>query len=159
MPVVALQSSPNIHPECERLLAVGCWTRDPAVLPLTAAMRTLVKVGEELRDLSAQRPAIDRLLADEIGSLMWDVAETGRVNVWHRELRATGIVSQICTELDSLRARWIAARLSSEGLSPTAPEIGPWYERLQALEDEAPTVTELWGDVVRNPAATKQDAP
>jgi hypothetical protein len=137
---------PDVHPESARLLAVECWTRDPAVAALIDAAHALMPIGERLRDLSARRPSIDRLIADEIGGLVWEPIETARVNVWRREPRVSGIISLMWTELESLRARWIAARLRSEGLSPTTPDIGPWYERLHALEEEAPTVAVLWSN-------------
>ena len=57
-----------------------------------------------------------------------------------------GVISTIWTELECLRARWIAARLRSEGFSSTAQDVGPWYDRLQALEEQAPTVAVLWSD-------------
>jgi hypothetical protein len=128
------------------LLAVDCWTRDPAVAALIDAARALIPIGERLRDLCAQRPSVDRLIADEIGALVWETIETGRVNIWQREPRASGVIGTIWTELESLRARWIAARLRSEGLSPAAQDVAPWYDRLQALEDEAPTVAVLWSN-------------
>jgi hypothetical protein len=103
-------------------------------------------IGESMRDLSARRPSIDRLIADEIGSFVWETAETARVNVWRREPRVSGIISVIWTELENLRARWIAARLRFEDLSPAAPDVEPWYERFQALEESAPTVTALWNN-------------
>ncbi|HEX7850572.1 MAG TPA: hypothetical protein VF485_12660 [Sphingomonas sp.] len=143
---VALQSSPDAHPETARLLALDCWTCDPAVAALVDAAHDLMPIGERLRDLSTGRPSIDRLIADEIGGLVWEPVETARVNVWRREPRVSGIISLIWTELESLRARWISARLRSEGLSPTAPDVGPWYERLCALEVEAPTVAVLWSN-------------
>lgn len=62
------------------------------------------------------------------------------------ERRASGVISTIWTELECLRARWIAARLRSEGFSSTAQDVGPWYDRLQALEEQAPTVAVLWSD-------------
>ena len=96
--------------------------------------------------MSARRPSIDRLIADEIGAVVWEVAETGRVNVWRRAPRPSGLISLIWTELESVRSRWIATRLRLEGLSPAKPDIAPWYERLQALEAEAPTVAALWSD-------------
>jgi hypothetical protein len=127
-----------------RLLAIDCWTGDPAVAALIDAARALIPIAERLRDLCTQRPSIDRLIADEIGALVWETIETGRVNVWQREPRASGVIGAIWTELESLRARWIAARLRSEGLSPAAQDIGPWYDRLQVLELEAPAVAVLW---------------
>jgi hypothetical protein len=128
------------------LLAVDCWTHDPAVAALIDAAHALIPIGEALRDLSARRPSIDRLIADEIGAVVWEAAETGRVNVWRRAQRPSGLISLIWTELESVRSRWIATRLRFEGLSPTAPDIAPWYERLQALEVEAPTVAILWNN-------------
>jgi hypothetical protein len=144
VPLAVSQPAPAARPEDMRLLATDCWTKDTAVASLIAAARALVAVGTDLRELSAQRPPIDRLIGDEVGSLWWDSVPTGRINHWRRELRATGIVGQICTELENLRSRWIAARLSSEGLRSTTPEIGPWYERFQLLEEQAPTVADLW---------------
>jgi len=129
-----------------RLLAVDCWTRDPAVAALIDAARALIPIAERLRDLCTRRPSVDRLIADEIGALVWETIETRRVNVWQREPRASGVIGAIWIELESLRTRWIAARLQSEGLSPGAQEIGPWYDRLQALEEEAPTVAVLWSN-------------
>jgi len=142
----ALQPLSDVHPESVRLLAVDCWTHDPAVAALIDAVHALIPVGEKLRDLSARRPSIDRLIADEIGAIVWEATETGRVNVWRRVPRPSGLISLIWTELENLRSRWIATRLRLEGLSPTAPDIAPWYERLQALEAEAPTVATLWSD-------------
>jgi hypothetical protein len=133
-----------------RLLAIDCWTSDPAVAALIDAARALIPIAERLRDLCIQRPSIDRLIADEIGAFVWETIETGRVNVWQREPRASGVVAAIWTELESLRARWIATRLRSEGLSPAAQDIGPWYDRLQALEEKAPAVAVLWSN---SPAA------
>ncbi len=146
MSTAALQSLSGVHPESVRLLAVDCWTHDPAVAALIGAAHALMPIGEALRDLSVRRPSIDRLIADEIGAVVWDAAETGRVNVWRRVPRPSGLISLIWTELESLRSRWIATRLRLEGFSPTAPDIAPWYERLQALEAEAPTVAALWSD-------------
>ena len=147
-----LQSSPDPHPESARLLAVDCWTRDPAVVALIDAAHALIPIGEALRDLSARRPSIDRLIADEIGSVVWEAAETGRVNVWRRTPRPSGLLSLIWTELECLRSRWIATRVRLEGLSPTAPDIAPWYERSQALETVAPTVAALWSaDATQRP--------
>ena len=146
MPPAAFQPSPDLHPESARLLGVDCWTRDPAVAALIEAARALIPIAERLRDLCATRPSIDRLIADEIGALFWEAIETGRINVWQRESRASGIIGAIWTELESLRARWIAARLRSEGLSPAAQDVGPWYDRLQALEEEAPAVAVLWSN-------------
>jgi len=142
----ALQPSSDVHPESMRLLAIDCWTGDPAVAALIDAARALIPIAERLRDLCTQRPSIDRLIADEIGALVWETIETGRVNVWQREPRASGAVAAIWTELESLRARWIAARLRSEGFSPATQDVGPWYDRLQALEEEAPTVVVLWSN-------------
>lgn len=99
-----------------------------------------------MRDLCSRRPSIDRLIADEIGALVWEAVETGRINLWRREARTSGVIGAIWTELENLRGRWIAARLQSEGLFSTDQDIGPWYDRLQALEDEAPTVTMLWSN-------------
>lgn len=141
-----LQSPSDSHPESVRLLSVNCWTLDPAVAVLIDAAHGLVPIGEKLRDLSVRRPSIDRLIADDIGAVVWEAAETGRVNVWRRAPRPSGLISLIWTELESLRSRWIATRLRFEGFSPTASDILPWYERLQALEAEAPTVAILWGD-------------
>lgn len=146
MPPAALQPSPDRHPESARLLEVDCWTGDPAVTALIDAARALVPIAERLRDLCTWRPSVDRLIADEIGSLVWEASETGRVNVCRREARASGVISTIWTELECLRARWIAARLRSEGFSSTAQDVGPWYDRLQALEEQAPTVAVLWSD-------------
>ncbi len=146
MPSAALQPSPDLHPENVRLLAIDCWTGDPAVAALIDAARALIPIAERLRDLCTQRPSVDRLIADEIGALVWEPIETGRINVWQREPRASGVVGAIWTELESLRTRWIAARLRSEGLSPAAQDIGPWYDRLQALEEEAPAVGVLWSN-------------
>jgi hypothetical protein len=134
------------HPESVRLLAVDCWTHDPAVVALIDAAHALIPVGEKLRDLSARRPSIDRLIADEIGAVVWEATETGCVNVWRRAPRPSGLISLIWTELESVRSRWIATRLRREGLSSTAPDIAQWYDRLQALEAEAPTVAALWSD-------------
>lgn len=144
MSIAALQPLSRSQSETERLAAVGCWTDDPAIAPLMTAIRALIPVGEMLRELSAQRPSVDRLVSDEIGSLMRVVVETGRVHVWQCELRPTGIIAQIWTELDALRRRWITARLHAEGLESRMTEVGPWYDRLQELEDQAPTVTDLW---------------
>ena len=152
MSTAALQSSSDQHPESVRLLAVDCWTHDPAVAALIGAAHALIPIGEKLRDLSAQRPSIDRLIADEIGTVVWEATETGRVNVWRRTPRPSGLISLIWTELEGVRSRWIATRLRLEGLSPTAPDIAPWYDRLQALEAEAPTVVVLWsGDATQRP--------
>lgn len=152
MSTATLQSSPEPHPESIRLLAVDCWSLDPAVAALVDAAHALIPIGEKLRDLSARRPSIDRLIADDIGAVVWEATETGRVNVWRRAPRPSGLISLIWTELESLRSRWIATRLRLEGLSPTAPDIVPWYERLQALEDEAPTVAALWmNDAIERP--------
>ena len=155
MPPADLQPSPDLHPESARLLAVDCWTCDPAVAALIDAARALIPIGETLRSLSTWRPSIDRLIADEIGALVWETTETGRVNVWQREPRASGVLGAIWTELESLRARWIAARLRSEGLSPAAQDIGPWYDRLQTLEEDAPTVAVLWSKSPDRVAAVK----
>ncbi|HWU74581.1 MAG TPA: hypothetical protein VN137_13930 [Sphingomonas sp.] len=146
MPSAALQPSPDLHPESVRLLAVDCWTHDPAVAALIDAARALIPIAEMLRDLCTTRPSIDRLIADEVGALFWEAIETGWVNVWQREPRASGVIGAIWTELESLRARWIAARLRSEGFSPAARDVEPWYDRLQALEEEAPTVAMLWSN-------------
>ena len=152
MSTATLQSSSDPHPESVRLLAVDCWSRDPAVAALIDAAHALIPIAEALRDLSARRPSIDRLIADEIGAIVWEATETARVNVRRRAPRPSGVVSLIWTELESLRSRWIATRLQLEGLSPTAPDIAPWYERLQALEAEAPTVVALWShDATRRP--------
>jgi hypothetical protein len=105
-----------------------------------------------MRTLSADRPAIDRLIADEIGTLQGVAAETGRINVWRRAYRPTGAIALIWSELDALRHRWIAARLAAEGLDPAAPDIAPWYDRLQQLEDTAPTLAEWWtGQLSQDP--------
>lgn len=146
LPPVAVQPSPDRHPESARLLAVDCWARDPAVAALIDAAHALIPISERLRDLCIRRPSIDRLIADEIGALVWETTETGRVNVWQQEPRASGVIGTIWTELESLRARWIAGRLRSEGFSPAAQDIGPWYDRLRALEEEAPTVAVLWSN-------------
>lgn len=146
MPPAAVQPSPDLHPESARLLAVDCWTRDPAVAVLIDAAQALIPIGERLRDWCTRRPSIDRLIADEIGGLVWETIETGRINVWRREPRASGVVGAIWTELESLRARWIAVRLRSEGFSPAAQHVEPWYDRLQALEEETPTVAGLWSN-------------
>jgi hypothetical protein len=138
-----------------RLLAIDCWTGDPAVAALIDAARALIPIAERLRDLCTQRPSIDRLIADEIGALVWETIETGRVNVWQREPRASGVVGAIWTELESLRMRWITARLQFEGLSPAAQDIGPWYDRLQTLEQEAPAVAVLWSNSPSRVAAVK----
>lgn len=150
MPPAALQSFPDCHPESVRLLAFGCWTGDLAVAALIDAARALIPIAERLRDLCTQRPSLDRMIADEIGALIWETIETGWINVWQREPRASGVIGAIWTELESLRARWIAARLQFEGFSPAAQDIGPWYDRLQALEQEAPAVAVLWSN---SPAA------
>ena len=155
MPPAAVQSSPDLHPESARLLAVDCWTRDPAVAALIDAAHALIPIGERLRDWCTRRPSIDRLIADEIGALVWETIETGRINVCQREPRASGVVGTIWTELESLRARWIAARLQFEGFSPAAQDIGPWYDRLQALEEEAPAVAVLWSNSLGRVAAVK----
>ena len=145
MHVASLRSpSSFVCPETKRLLTTGCWTADPAVAILAAAIRTLLALGERMRTLSADRPAIDRLIADEIGTLQGVAAETGRINVWQRAYRPTGAIALIWSELDALRHRWIAARLAAEGLDPAAPDIVPWYDRLQQLEDTAPTLAEWW---------------
>jgi hypothetical protein len=144
LPPVALQSSPDLPPESARLLAVDCWTADPAVAALIDAARALIPIAESLRDLCTRRPSVDRLIADEIGVLVWEPAETGRVNVWRREPRTSGVIGAIWTELESLRSRWIAARLAAEDLDPMASDIAPWYDRLQQLEDAAPTLAEWW---------------
>ncbi|HEX7694603.1 MAG TPA: hypothetical protein VF409_08940 [Sphingomonas sp.] len=147
MHVASLRSpspSPSFHPEAERLLAAVCWTSDPAVAVLAAAIRALLSVGEQLRNLSADRPAIDHLIADEIGALQSVPVETGRVNVWHRDYRPSGAIALIWSELDALRHRWIAARLAAEGLDRVAVDITLWYNRLQQLEDDAPTLAEWW---------------
>jgi hypothetical protein len=146
LPPAALQPSPDLHPERVRLLAVDCWTRDPAVAALIEAARGLIPIAERLRDLCTRRPSVDRLIADEIGALVWETIETGRINICQREPRVSGVVGAIWIELESLRARWIAARLQSEGLSPAARDFGPWYDRLQALEEEAPGVAVLWSN-------------
>ncbi len=146
LPPAAVQPLPELHPESVRLLAVDCWSGDPAVAALIDAARALIPVAETLRDLCTRRPSIDRLIADEIGALVWETIETGRVNVWQREPRASGVIGAIWIELESLRARWIAARLQSEELSPAAQNIGQWYDRLQALEEEAPTVAAVWSN-------------
>ena len=146
MPPAALQSPPGVHPESARLLAVDCWTGDPAVAALIDAARALIPVAETLRDLCTRRPSVDRLIADEIGALVWEATEMGRVNVWRREPRASGVIGAIWIELESLRTRWIHARLQSEELSPTTQNIGQWYDRLQALEEEAPTVAVVWSN-------------
>lgn len=144
MHVATLRSpSPSVHPESERLLAADCWTSDPAVATLAAAIRALLPLAERLRSLSSERPAIDRLIADEIGSLQCASTETGRVNVWQRDYRPSGAIARIWNELEALRHRWIAARLAMEGLD-RASDVAPWYERLQELEDEAPTLIEWW---------------
>lgn len=146
MPPVALQPSSDLHPESVRLLAADSWTGDPAVAALVDAARALIPVAERLRDLCTRRPSVDRLIADELGALVWEAIEIGRVNVWQREPRASGVIGAIWIELESLRARWIGARLRSEGLSPAAQDIGQWYDRLQELEEEAPTVAVLWSN-------------
>lgn len=146
MPPAAVQPSPDLHPESVRLLAIDCWTDDLAVATLIDAAHALIPIGERLRDLCTRRPSIDRLISDEIGVLVWEAIETGRINVCQREPRASGVIGAIWTELESLRTRWIAARLRSEGLSPAARDIGPWYDRLQALEEEAPAVAVLWSN-------------
>jgi len=146
LPPAAFQPSPDLHPESVRLLAVDCWTHDPAVAALIDAARALIPIAERLRDLCSWRPSVDRLIADEIGALVWEAIETGRVNIWQREPQASGVIGAIWTELESLRARWIATRLQSEGLSPAARDFEPWYDRLQALEEEAPTVAVLWSN-------------
>ena len=134
----------SVHPETERLLAADCWTSDPAVAVLAEAIRALLPVGERLRSLSADRPAIDHLIADEIGALQSVALETGRINVWQRTYRPSGAIALIWNELDALRHRWIAARLAAEGLDPAAPDITAWYDRLQQLEDAAPSLAEWW---------------
>jgi hypothetical protein len=146
LPPAALQPSPDLHPECVRLLAADCWTRDPAVAALIESARALIPIAERLRDLCTRRPSVDRLIADEIGAIVWEPVETGRINVCRREPRASGVIGAIWTELESLRARWIAARLRSEGFSPAAQDVGPWYDRLQVLEEEAPAVAVLWSN-------------
>jgi hypothetical protein len=146
LPPAAVQPSPDLHPESVRLLAIDCWTDDLAVATLIDAAHALIPIGERLRDLCTRRPSIDRLISDEIGVLVWEAIETGRINVCQREPRASGVIGAIWTELESLRTRWIAARLRSEGLSPAAQDIGPWYDRLQALEEEAPAVGVLWSN-------------
>jgi hypothetical protein len=143
--VVTLRSSsPDIYPEAERLLAADCWTADPAVAILAEAIRTLLPQGERLRALSIERPAIDRLIADEIGSLQSIPVETGRINVWQRDYRPSGTIALLWSELEVLRHRWIAARLAAEGLDQTGTDIAPWYDRLRQLEDEAPGLAEWW---------------
>ena len=144
MCATAVQPPPAFHPETHRLLAADCWTADPAVGPLLAAIDALLPVGEQLRQLSAHRPSIDRSIADEIGSLSGVTVETVRLNAWRRDLRPTGLVSRLWSELEALRSRWIAARLAAEGLDGGAIDITPWYERFQALEDEAPGVAQTW---------------
>jgi len=155
LPPAALQSFPDFHPENVRLLAIDCWTGDPAVAALIDAARALIPIAERLRDLCTQRPSLDRIIADEIGALFWETTETGRINVCQREPRASGVVGTIWTELESLRARWIAARLQFEGLSPAAQDIGPWYDRLQVLEEEAPAVAVLWSNSLGRVTAAK----
>jgi hypothetical protein len=135
---------PVLHPEAERLLAIDCWTSDPAVASLAATIRALLPLGERMRALSAQRPAIDRLIADEIGSLPCTAVETGRINIWQREYRPSGVIAALWAELDALRHRWIAARLAAEGLDRAGLGIEPWYDRLQQLEEAAPTLPEWW---------------
>ena len=97
-----------------------------------------------MRLLSADRPAIARLIADEIGSLRSVAVENGRINVWRRDYRASGTIALIWSELDALRHRWIAARLGVEGLECSASEMCSWYDRLQELEDQALTLAEWW---------------
>ena len=144
MGIVTLRSlSPRLHPETERLLATDCWTRDPAVPVLAAAIRTLLPLGERMRALSADRPAIDRLMADEIGSLRSTFSETGRINIWEPDYRPSGTIACIWNELDALRHRWIAARLAVQGPDHSVSATS-WYERLQDLEDKAPTLAQWW---------------
>ena len=154
MHVAALLSPPLFaHPESERLLAIDCWTSDPAVGALAATIRALVTLGEAMRILSAGRPAIDRVIADEIGSLQCTSTETGRINVWQRDYRPSGAIARIWGELEALRHRWIAARLAAEGLDG-ASDVKPWYERLQQLEDAAPTLVDWWTEAAVRPDPT-----
>ncbi|MGN6817341.1 MAG: hypothetical protein ACTHJR_01570 [Sphingomonas sp.] len=144
MSAIARQSPPCLHPETCRLLAADCWTADPAVAPLLSAIAALIPIGEQLRLLSTHRPSIDRLIADEIGSLDSVTIETGRLNIRQRDLRPNGVISLIWTELEALRSRWITARLAADGLDGDAIDIAPWYDRRQELEDEAPSLAQLW---------------
>lgn len=134
----------RICPESACLRSLDCWTDDPAAAVLFQAIRALLPVGDTLRALSAERPAIDRLIADEIGALGDVTIETGRLNVVERDLRPSGVIALLWNELDALRSRWISVRLADEGLDATAPDIGPWYDRLCELEQASPALLNYW---------------
>lgn len=118
-----VSSPPIVHPETERLLLLDCWTDDPCVAVLEATIHTLLSLGDRLRTLSVERPAIDRLIADDIGALCCAAIESGRVNVWRRQLRPSGLIAALWNELDALRHRWITARLKAEGLDAKRADI------------------------------------
>ncbi len=134
----------RVCPESAYLRSLDCWTHDPAAAVLLQAIRALLPVGDTLRALSAERPAIDRLIADEIGALCDVTIETGRLNVVERDVRPSGVIASLWNELDALRGRWISARLADEGLNATVPDIGPWYDRLRELEQAAPALPDYW---------------
>lgn len=133
-----------LHPETVRLLDTSKWTDDAAVKPLFTAIAALIPIGETLRELSANRPAINRCCGDDIGGLSPVTEMTGRVNEWQTRLRPSGAVASIWEELDALRSRWIDARLTAEGLRSDMADYQRWFDRRSELGDDADTVDAAW---------------
>jgi hypothetical protein len=135
----------TLHPEAARQLALPTWTADPAVKPLFSAIRTLQPVAETLADLSADRPSINRCVADELGRLTTRHYDTGRFGVPDEvKTVGTGVIGSIWDELDALRQRWIDARLTSEGLRSDMADFQRWFDRREQLSDEALPVGGAW---------------
>lgn len=142
---MATRIKPQLHPETERYLGFATWTADPAVKTLFSAIKALAPVGETLADLSANRPSINRCVADEIGRLTTSHYDTGRFGTLYGvKTVGTGAIGLIWDELDELRSRWIEARLTAEGLRSDMGDFQKWFDRKTELSDEAVPVDAAW---------------
>lgn len=139
----ALASQP-LHPETARLLEYTKWTSDPAVRALFEAIETLIPIGHALRELSANRPAINRAAGSEVGGLQSQPRETGRINVWDHKLVPSGVIGLIWEELTALRHSWINARLTAEGLRADVGDQNAWFDRYAELQNDAGSVSNAY---------------
>lgn len=142
MATAALTTQP-LHPETQRLIDAQNWTDDAAVKPLFSAIAALLPVGEQLRELSAGRPSINRCVADDIGGLSQVIEMGSGMHDHVTRVRPSGAVASIWEELDALRSRWINARLTVEGLRSDMRD-DRWFDRKTELEDAAVTVDAAW---------------
>lgn len=135
----------TLHPEAARQLALPTWTADPAAKTLFSAIRTLQPVAETLAELSANRPSINRCVADELGRLTTTHYDTGRFGTPDGvKTVGTGVIGMIWDELEALRQRWIDARLTVDGLRSDMVDFQRWFDRREQLSDEALPVGGAW---------------